>query len=364
MIKSIVSNKTRPIASAALRCNSAEKVLQQQQRRLFAHGHIVVGGVGGGGTCSTSATNASNNKNSVEYDDEENDKSRFLNAMGENDSLRFSTVYSLAMSSLEGSRFPPLSRNLNEREREQLRISRTQKRMMGSTRKLAYGGDTLTNESPSSTELLDGDEISCSMAYSLSFASSINEGSVKFPSLTRPLNDREIEQLRNSQDQLISSPSRSDGSAIKGLSYRPAAYPQQRQRQQHKQNRQHHPLPQTYSDALRPSSEAIVITESTMPFKICDVNGPWEDLCGYSFAESKGKSLGTLLSGKETDRCSVTTLIHQLFVNGEEATTVLTNYTKKGAKFRNRLRVGPIYDEDTGNVSHFVGVLKKVSLTA
>jgi len=354
MIKSIVSSKTRPIVSAAWHCASAKN--KQQQRRLFAHGHIV-----GGGTCTI---NASDNKNSVEYDDGEDDRNIFLNTMGENDSIRFSTVYSLAMASLEGSRFPPLSRNLNEREREQLRISRTEKRMMGSTRKLYVSGDTLTNDSLSTTELSDGDEISCSMTYSLSFASSINEGSVKFPSLTRSLNDREIEQLRTSKDQLISSPSRSDGLAIKGLTYRPAAHPQQRQQQQQqKQKRQHHPLPQTYRDALRPSSEAIVITESAMPFKICDVNGPWEDLCGYSFAESKGKSLGSLLSGEETDICSITTLIHQLFVNGEEATTVLTNYTKKGTKFRNRLRVGPIFDEDTGDVSHFVGILKKVSVT-
>jgi hypothetical protein len=89
-----------------------------------------------------------------------------------------------------------------------------------------------------------------------------------------------------------------------------------------------------------------------------------EGLCGYSYAESKGKSLGSLLSGKETDSCSVTALIHQLFVHGEEATTILTNYTKEGRKFRNRLRVGPIYDENTGDVSHFIGVLKEVSVTS
>lgn len=73
MIKSIVSSKTRPIVSAAWHCASAKN--KQQQRRLFAHGHIV-----GGGTCTI---NASDNKNSVEYDDGEDDRNIFLNTMGE-----------------------------------------------------------------------------------------------------------------------------------------------------------------------------------------------------------------------------------------------------------------------------------------
>lgn len=277
-------------------------------------------------------------------------------------------MYSLAMSSEEGFSVPPLSRFLNEQQREQLRISRTQYRSMATRRQLNGGSsndnsNTLVNDD-------DYDDISCSMAYSLSLASSINEGggssslssSIQFPSLTRSLNDREIEQLRISQDQL-KRPKVDDIMAIKGLSYRPASIPQQRQQNQ-RLGKHQTTLPRSLRDALRPSSEAIVITESAMPFRICNVNGPWEGLCGYSYTDSKGKSLGSLLSGEETDTCSVTALIHQLFVHGEEATTVLTNYTKEGRKFRNRLRVGPIYDENTGDVSHFIGVLKEVSETA
>ena len=162
-----------------------------------------------------------------------------------------------------------------------------------------------------------------------------------FPSLTRSLSKRESEQLRISKGQLIT---------------KCTTYPEQRRRK--------HPLPRTLQDALLPSSEAIVITETKMPFRVYNVNAAWEGLCGFSYVESKGKSLGALLGGKETDSCAVTALIHQLFVHGEEATTVLTNYTKDGRKFRNRLSVGPLYDEETNEVSHFVGVLKEVSVAA
>merc|ERR1719464_1765985 len=189
--------------------------------------------------------------------------------------------------------------------------SRTQQHRLMSTRQLVYESDYCD------------DDISSSMSYSFSFATSIKEGSaVKFPSLTRSLNDREMEQLRISQDQLIPpSSSNSIELGIKGLSYhRPSAFSQQQQ----PKRQQHPPLPRTLRDAPRPSSDAIVITESTMPFKVFDVNSPWKDLCGYSYAESKGKSLGSLLSGEETDTCSITALIHQLFVHGEEVTTVVT----------------------------------------
>ena len=101
-----------------------------------------------------------------------------------------------------------------------------------------------------------------------------------------------------------------------------------------------------------------MVTETTKPFRIVDVNQAWEGLCGYSYVESKGQSLGDLLKGPETDPLAVTALLNQL-LRGEDATTVLTNYTKSGRQFRNRLHVGPLYD-DNGSISHFVGVLQEV----
>jgi PAS domain S-box-containing protein len=118
------------------------------------------------------------------------------------------------------------------------------------------------------------------------------------------------------------------------------------------------PLPRTIEDALRPSSRAIVITETRMPFAVFNVNKAWEGLCGYSYHESKGKSLGTLLKGPETDPLAVTSLLNQL-LKGEESTCVLTNYKKSGRKFQNRLHIGPLHD-DNGKITHYVGVLQEV----
>ena len=119
-------------------------------------------------------------------------------------------------------------------------------------------------------------------------------------------------------------------------------------------------LPKTLEDALRPSSRAIVVTEIRRPFRVQDVNKAWEGLCGYSYLEAKGRSLGELLGGKETDELAVSALLNQL-MRGEDATTILTNYTKTGRKFRNRLHAGPILDNN-GDITHFIGVLQEVEM--
>lgn len=171
------------------------------------------------------------------------------------------------------------------------------------------------------------------MAYSLAMAT--REGS-EFPPITRTLTSLMKEQLQISKNQLQKIQS-STARTVDDVE-----------------------LPRTLADALLPSSRAIVVTEKTTPFRIFNVNKAWEGLCGYSYVESKGQSLGSLLRGPETDPLAVTALINQL-LRGEEATALLTNYTKSGRKFRNRLQVGPLYN-DIGELSHFVGVLQEVKM--
>jgi PAS domain S-box-containing protein len=119
------------------------------------------------------------------------------------------------------------------------------------------------------------------------------------------------------------------------------------------------PLPRTLADAFRVKSRAVVVTEAVKPFRVADVNLCWEKLCGYTYCEAKGKTLGSLLQGPETDVVSATALIAKLF-QGEEAGTTLINYTKEGRRFVNRIRVGPLMD-DVGNVTHFVGILQEIA---
>jgi PAS domain S-box-containing protein len=122
------------------------------------------------------------------------------------------------------------------------------------------------------------------------------------------------------------------------------------------------PLPKTMDDALRPTRRAIVITEAKKPFRVFDVNRAWEDLCGYSYVESKGKTLGSLLRGPETDQLAATSLIAKLLQGEDEAGTTLVNYTKSGRCFQNRIRVGPLKDAESSHVTHFVGVLQEVQM--
>lgn len=172
------------------------------------------------------------------------------------------------------------------------------------------------------------------MAYSLSFAkqSKDNTNALSSSNFLNAPNELMEQQLVNSQNQLRRTPNVEN-------------------------EWDDAPLPRTLEDALRPSNRAIVITEASVPFRIVDVNTAWEGLCGYSFVECQGKTLGSLLQGPETDRSAVTAVVSTL-LRGEEAGAVLTNYTKDGRTFRNRLRVGPIMDG--GHATHFVGVLQEI----
>ncbi len=119
------------------------------------------------------------------------------------------------------------------------------------------------------------------------------------------------------------------------------------------------PLPHTLAEAsVTNDPRAIVITEAQVPFRISMVNDSWEKLCGYTLDECQGETLACL-QGPETNKSAVTALMSQL-MNGEEAGTVLTNYTKLGRKFHNRLRVGPLKNH-SGEITHFVGILCEVN---
>lgn len=201
---------------------------------------------------------------------------------------------------------------------------------------------TLTNAAAAQGHSKDGvlkllnerQELRNDMAYSLSFG---DELAFSMSSMVEPSALMQ-QQLQYSQDQLKRSP------------------PKQQKPQTHKMDNS--ALPKTLEDVMRQKSRAIVVTETTKPFKIVDVNECWEGLCGYSFTEARGKTLGSLLQGPATNQVAATGLVAHLLA-GEEAGAVLTNYTKEGREFRNRIRVGPLFDEDD-NLTHFVGVLQEI----
>ena len=173
------------------------------------------------------------------------------------------------------------------------------------------------------------------MMYSLSFG----DDTEAFYSIMEPLALMK-EQLRFSQDQL-------------------QKYNKADKKQHHPSSLDNDALPRSLEDIVRQKSRAIVVTECEKPFRVVDVNATWEGLCGYSFREAHGKTLGELLKGPNTDPVAATGLIARLLA-GEEAGAVLTNYTKDGREFRNRIRVGPVCDASGKQITHFVGVLQEL----
>ena len=115
-------------------------------------------------------------------------------------------------------------------------------------------------------------------------------------------------------------------------------------------------------EALEPSKEARVITEASPPFRVTNVNHAWEDLCDYKIYECYGKTLG-MIQGPDTNKAAITALMNKM-MKGESAGVVLTNYKKNGEKFKNRLRVGPLYGDidgsNAGKITYFIGVLKEI----
>jgi PAS domain S-box-containing protein len=184
---------------------------------------------------------------------------------------------------------------------------------------------------------LQDEDLYSDLAYCLSFANYESDFNQKYAQLF--LNERMQEQLAISKNQLRDY---GEKTAQKSSSVAPVS----------------ESLPRTIREALRRSSRAIVITEAVKPFRIVNVNKAWEDLCGYSYVDAKGKTLGSLLRGPKTDTAAGTAMFAPQLLRGEEAGATLTNYTKDNREFRNRLQVGPLMDGS--DVTHFVGVLQEV----
>ena len=123
-------------------------------------------------------------------------------------------------------------------------------------------------------------------------------------------------------------------------------------------------LPKTMTDALN-DERPIVVTTVDSPFRVVDVNGAWEGLCGYRREEAIGRSLGSLLQGPDTDMESANKLVRSLQENGFSE-TVITNYAKNGRRFENHVQIGiiPVAENchiSSANDAYFVGVLNDIS---
>ncbi len=88
------------------------------------------------------------------------------------------------------------------------------------------------------------------------------------------------------------------------------------------------------------------------------VNPAFTATTGYSFDEAVGRNC-RFLQGPDTDPGAVDTIRNSVLA-GRASTTTLRNYRKDGSSFWNEVAISPIID-DTGRVTHFVGVQADVS---
>ncbi len=116
-------------------------------------------------------------------------------------------------------------------------------------------------------------------------------------------------------------------------------------------------LPKTLEEAMA-DPRAIVVTSLKSPFDIVDVNDAWVGLCGYEREEALNYNLGQLLQGPDTNTQTAQNIIAQLRQE-HFANATITNYTKQGRKFRNKVQAGILAD-DHGRAKYFVGVLEEM----
>lgn len=99
---------------------------------------------------------------------------------------------------------------------------------------------------------------------------------------------------------------------------------------------------------------------------ICDnkrevvwVNRTFTSLTGYGFDEVKGRNIGHLLQGSDTDKKTVQQ-IRNNFKNDNSTDVEMINYHKNGDTYWVNLLISSVKDSE-GNITHFVGIQNDIS---
>lgn len=128
-------------------------------------------------------------------------------------------------------------------------------------------------------------------------------------------------------------------------------------------------LPRTLIQALSsPTSRAVVITESTPPYRVWNVNAAWQRLCGHTLSEARHHTLGSLLADSEVNGVKAMDLARRLVEDDDgggddEVQATVSHYKKCGRRTVDHLRLGPLRNA-RGRVTHLVGVVDEVVSTA
>jgi len=104
---------------------------------------------------------------------------------------------------------------------------------------------------------------------------------------------------------------------------------------------------------------AIIVTQNKHPYNIVGVNNTWEKLCGYQSSEVIGQTMPHLIQGPETNCKGLQEAMTNL-VQGEDVQCTTVNYRKDGSTFCNQLSMGALYNNESGDVDYFVGILRNL----
>ena len=90
-----------------------------------------------------------------------------------------------------------------------------------------------------------------------------------------------------------------------------------------------------HADPQSGDSVPTVVTEAWVPYRIVKANAAWTAMCGYTEAEAVGKTL-SILQGAGTEQ-EMLQLLKDAAQRNHSLTVCLTNYTKSGRQFLNKI---------------------------
>uniref|UniRef100_A0A7S4JA69 PAS domain-containing protein n=2 Tax=Guillardia theta TaxID=55529 RepID=A0A7S4JA69_GUITH len=110
-----------------------------------------------------------------------------------------------------------------------------------------------------------------------------------------------------------------------------------------------------------PPQNAMVITSADKPYPVIYANKKWSEYTGYPLKEIRGKSL-SILQGRKTCQSRIR-LLSEALEQRKPVEVSVVNYKRDGKAFLNHLTILPLWSEELGRISSFLGIMKPEDYT-
>jgi PAS domain S-box-containing protein len=112
-------------------------------------------------------------------------------------------------------------------------------------------------------------------------------------------------------------------------------------------------VPNTVQTCQRTFDKPMAMTLADPPYRIVQVNKPWEDMTGYTAAEVVGKASCSILQKVESRTKGLTDMMGEVRFKRAASSTLL-NFNKSGEAFRNFLLVFPLSTDS--KITHYLAL--------